>query len=128
MTIKMHPDDRSHALRGDRLIVPTRSKGMQPGTLRVPQVRRLHTRFVIDTNHLWERACPRRRQPPQRLTRACQKSPLLRQLQIIHRPTHHQLANHDQLRNPQQRRALRCRYEIGKVIDDGSAAGRCSGR
>ena len=34
------------------------------------------------------------------------QGPLLRQFQIIHHPIHRQLAEHDQLRDPQQRPAL----------------------
>jgi hypothetical protein len=45
---------------------------------------------------------------------------LLRQIQIIHHPIHRQLAEHDQLRDPQQRPALRRGYEMSKVMGDGS--------
>ena len=45
---------------------------------------------------------------------------LARQLEVIQRPIHCQFAEHDQLRNPQQRPALRRRYDIGEVIGDGS--------
>ncbi|PTS96660.1 hypothetical protein DBR24_18530 [Pseudomonas sp. HMWF006] len=50
----------------------------------------------------------------------CHRSLLLRQLQIIQRPVHRQLTQHDQLRNPQQRPALRCRQQGGGVMGDGS--------
>jgi hypothetical protein len=50
---------------------------------------------------------------------------LLQQLQITQHSTHRQLAEHDQLRNTQQHSALRRRDEVGKVIGDGSGAGKC---
>ena len=43
-----------------------------------------------------------------------------RDLQIIHHPIHRQLAEHDQLRDPQQRPALRRGDEMGEVMGDGS--------
>ena len=44
----------------------------------------------------------------------------VRNLQIIQHPIHRQLPEHDQLRNPQQRPALRRWQEVGEVTGDGS--------
>ena len=57
--------------------------------------------------------------------RARHGSLLLRQLQIIHYPIHRQFAERDQLRDPQQRPALRCWQEAGEVLGDGFGRGEC---
>ena len=43
-----------------------------------------------------------------------------RQFQIIQHAIHRQFSEHDQLRDTQQRSALRRGYEVGEVLGDGS--------
>ena len=77
-------------------------------------------RFVIDPNPCGSGLAREDVSSRNASLRACHRSLLLRQLQIIHHPIHRQLAEHDQLRDTQQRPALRRGYEVGEVMSDGS--------
>ena len=77
-------------------------------------------RFVIDTDPCGSGLAREDVSRHNAALRTCHRCLLLRQLQIIHHPIHRQLAEHDQLRDTQQRPALRRGYEVGEVMGDGS--------
>ena len=97
----------SRRRRASRLIVPTLCVGMQPGTLRVPSRAERGASVEAFPRRAWERSCSGR------------------WIEVIQHPIHRQFAEHDQLRNSQQRPALRRGQQVGDVLGDGFGRGEC---